>query len=104
MEDTQPYEITEYVETDSFEYSDSEPAETFPADGLEAQEVTETNIPDVSVTVSDVTTSLVTTENELLTSVQNIEQLEMYKFGMLLVGIAVALSVVIIKSFFGKEL
>ena len=104
MEDTQPYEITEYLENDSFEYSDSEPAETSPADGQEALVVTETNIPYVSVTVSEVTTSIVTTENELLTSVQNIEQLEMYKFGILLVGIAVALSVVIIKSFFGKEL
>lgn len=49
-------------------------------------------------------TSLVFSEDELLISVKNIEQIQLYEFGILLVTIAVVLSIVIIKTFFGKEL
>lgn len=49
-------------------------------------------------------TFLVSSEDELLVSVKNIEQIQLYEFGILLVTIAVVLSIVIIKSFFGKEL
>lgn len=78
----------------------------------EQQQVTEapsTHIPEAegeavetslytSVSVSD------TTSDELLKSVRNIEQIQLYQFGILLVTIAVFLSTVIIKTFFGKEL
>lgn len=69
---------------------------------------TSSEVPAVTdVTASDVTTlftSSVTSDNELLISVKNIEQIKLYEFGILLVTIAVVLSIVIIKTFFGKEL
>jgi hypothetical protein len=86
------------IETDSLEIV-TEPAETI-------EDSTSTEVPPVTdVTGSEVTflfTSLVTSDDELLTSVKNIEQIQLYEFGILLVFIAVFLSTVIIKTFFGK--
>lgn len=64
-------------------------------------------LPVTEVIGSEVTTlftSSVTSEDELLLSVKNIELIQLYEFGILLVTIAVVLSIVIIKTFFGKEL
>lgn len=88
----------ELIETDSPE-AVTEPVET-------VEDSTFTEVPPVTdVTGTEVTTlftSLVTSEDELLKSVQNIEQIQLYEFGIILVTIAVFLSAVIIKTFFGK--
>lgn len=87
----------ELLETD-FPEAVTEPAET-------VEDSTFTEVPPVTeVTGTEVTvfTSLVTSEDELLISVQNIEQIQLYEFGILLVTIAVFFSAVIIKTFFGK--
>ena len=89
---------SELIETVSPE-AVTEPAET-------AEDSTSTEVqPVTDVTGSEVTTlftSLVTSDDELLISVKNIEQIQLYEFGILLVFIAVFLSSVIIKTFFGK--
>ena len=86
------------IETDSPE-TVTEPVET-------VEDSTSSEVPAVTeVTASDVTTlftSSVTSDNELLTSVKNIEQIQLYEFGILLVTIAIVLSIVIIRTFFGK--
>ena len=88
----------ELIETDSPD-AVTEPAET-------AEDSTSTEVPPVTdVTGTEVTTlftSLVTSDDELLTCVKNIEQIQLYEFGILLVTIAVVLSIVIIKTFFGR--
>ena len=88
----------ELIETDSPE-TVAEPADT-------VEDSTSTEVPPVTeVAGTEVTTlftSLVTSDDELLTSVKNIEQIQLYEFGILLVTIAIVLSIVIIKTFFGK--
>lgn len=88
---------SELIDTDSPE------AVTEPADTVEDSTFTEVQpVTDVTCTEVTVFTSLVTSEDELLKSVQNIEQIQLYEFGIILVTIAVFLSAVIIKTFFGK--
>lgn len=88
----------ELIETVSLE-AVTEPAET-------VEDSTSSEVPAViEVTASDVTTlftSSVTSDIELLTCVRNIEQIQFYEFGILLVTIAIVLSIVIIRTFFGK--
>ena len=90
---------TEIIETTPETMTDSEPAET---DSYS----TESEVPaDTQTAGSEETTfftSLVSSDDELLTAVKNIEEIQFYNFGILLVTIAVVLSIVIIKTFFGK--
>lgn len=97
--------MDEQTQTEAIAAESSE-AVTEPA--VNESDSTPSEVPPVTeVTGSEVTTlftSLVTSDDELLISVKNIEQIQLYEFGILLVTIAVVLSIVIIKTFFGKEL
>lgn len=85
----------------------AESSETVTVPVVTETDSTSSEVPAVTdVAASEETTfftSLVSSDNELLISVKNIEQIQLYEFGILLVTIAVFLSIVIIKTFFGKE-
>lgn len=87
---------TEILETDSEPVT--EPADTDSNSQTEVLAETEVSAPEETAFF----TSFVSSEDELLISVKNIEQIQLYEFGILLVTIAVVLSIVIIKTFFGK--
>lgn len=86
-------EFTEFTSVSEQEQFTEAPSTQIPE--VEGEEV-ETSLSDVYTTVAD------TTSDELLKSVHTIEQIQLYQFGILLVSIAVVLSIVILRTFFGK--